>query len=400
MGGVGGMGGGGYGAVGGIGGTGMAGAAGQPGALGGATGAARPSSFGDRLNAIVNKAAGAGGSGFDILGQTKIIADARTNSLLVFADKRDMAMIKKIVSELDVVLAQVLIEAIIMEVSLDNGHTTQVSYNQTSPSTPGHYFSGIGAINNGTFLNANNFLSTGSNLVSSVPSGFSYAASFGNDFQATLTAIANDSRITVLSRPRIQTSHGVPASLEVGDTVPEVTGTYFGGINGQASSQYQQTFVGIQLQVTPLINQDGLVVMDIMQDVEQLGTPTTIDGNPVPTTSKRTAQATVSVRDRDTIILGGMISSSKSTTRAGVPFLKDIPGLGYLFRSDSDDFQRKELIVLIRPTVLPTPESAALAATHERNRLPAIKAAEDEEKRDEKKRIKSAEKIPLPDEGY
>ncbi len=136
-----------------------------------------------------------------------------------------------------------------------------------------------------------------------------------------MTAIAANDRINVLSRPVIQTSHGVPASLQVGDTVPEVTGTYFGGINGQASSQYQQTFVGINLQVTPLINPDGLVVMDIVQDVQQLGPqPTIIDGNPVPTTSKRTASATVSVRDRDTIILGGMISTSKSTSRSGVPF--------------------------------------------------------------------------------
>jgi general secretion pathway protein D len=203
----------------------------------------------------------------------------------------------------------------------------------------------------------------------------------------------------VLSRPTIQTSHGVPASLQVGDTVPEVSGTYFGGINGQASSQYQQTFVGINLQVTPLINPDGLVVMDILQDVQQLGPSTIIDGNPVPTTSKRTAQATVSVRDRDTIILGGMISTSKSTSRSGVPFLKDIPGLGYLFRSTVDSSKRVELIVLIRPTVLPTPEAAALVAAHRRDKMPGIKAAEREERLDENQRIKESDKIKLPKES-
>ena len=114
---------------------------------------------------------------------------------------------------------------------------------------------------------------------------------------------------------------------QTGTVVPSHLAKFFtngrigdvGGINGQASSQYQQTFVGINLQVTPLINPEGLVVMDILQDVQQLGPSTIIDGNPVPTTSKRTAQATVSVRDRDTIILGGMISTSKSTSRSGVP---------------------------------------------------------------------------------
>ena len=139
-----------------------------------------------------------------------------------------------------------------MEVSLDNGQNLGFSYNQVSPSQPGHYFSGIGAINNGTFLNGANFTSGGTNGLSGLPGGLSYAASFGNDFDATVTAIANDSRIKVLSQPRIQTSHAVPAEIQVGDTVPYVTGTYFGGLNGQASSQYTQTFVGIDLQVTPL----------------------------------------------------------------------------------------------------------------------------------------------------
>jgi len=365
----------------------------SPGAAGGA---ARTSTFGDRLNQIVKNAASSGE--FHILGQTKIIADQRTNSLLVFADKQDMAMIKKIVGELDIVLAQVLIEAIIMEVTLDRGSTVGFNYNQVNPSSPGNYFSGIGAINNGTFLNAGNFQNSGSNLVNAIPGGFSYAANFGNDFQATVTAIATDDRIQVLSRPRIQTSHGVAAEIQVGNTVPEVTGTYFGGINGQASSQYQQTFVGIDLKVTPLINPDGLVVMDIFQDVEQLGPTTTIDGNPVPTTSKRTANATVSVRDRDTIILGGMISNSKSTSHSGVPFLKDIPGLGYLFRSSIDSGSRVELVILIRPTVLPTPAAAALVAAHERDKLPAIKASERENRLDENRRLKESDKIQVPKE--
>ncbi|MDB6068074.1 MAG: Type and secretion system protein [Pedosphaera sp.] len=363
----------------------------------GSSGAGRTTSFTDRLKGLGSS--GKGGNGeIQILGQTKIIADQRSNSLLVFANKEDMRMIKKIIKDLDFVLPQVLIEAIIMEVSLDHGHNLGLSYLQTSPSTPGNYFQGIGAIQNGTFLNQKNFTGSSSNGVPSLPGGFSYAASFGNDFQATLTAIANDSSINVLSRPRIQTSHGVAANLQVGQQVPMVSGTYFGGINGQASSQYQQQFVGISLQVTPLINPDGLVVMDITGNVQQLGPNYTIDGNQVPSTTQRSAQATVSVRDRDTIILGGMISTSKNVTKSGVPLLMDIPGLGYLFRSTVVDNQRVELIILIRPTVLPTPEAAALVATRERGRMPGIKAAEAEEQLDVNKRLKEAEKIKVPAE--
>ena len=361
-----------------------------------AAGGSRTASFGDRLSNLVSKAAHAGE--FQVLGETKIIADQRTNSLLVFANKTDMKMIKEIIKKLDIVLAQVLIEAIIMEVNLDNSHNIGFSYLQVHPTTAGPSFSGIGALNNGTILSGNSFQPPSGTNAIALPGGFSYLANLGNNFQATVTAVAADSRINVLSRPRIQTSHGVPATIQVGQSVPEITGTYFGGINGAASSQYQQQFVGIQLQVTPLINPDGLVVMDISQQVQQLGPNFTIDGNQVPSTTQRNAQATVSVRDRDTIILGGMISTTVNSSHSGVPVLKDIPVLGYLFRTTSVDKQRVELIVLIHPTVLPTPESAALVATHERNQLPGVRAAEAEERKDANDRLKDAEKIKVPDE--
>lgn len=365
----------------------------QPG-VGGLGSSTRGTSFQDRLRNIVQRASSSGD--FQILGQTKIIADERTNSLLVFAGKQDMKMIKDIIKKLDVVLAQVLIEAIALEVSLDDSRSLGISYLQRNPSQGGNYFTGTGAINNGSFANFGNFASTATNAAGALPSGFSYLARFGNDFDATVAAAASDSRINVLSRPTIQTSHAVPATIKIGDTVPYVTGTYFGGINGAASSQYQQTFVGINLQVTPLINPDGLVVMDISTDIEQLGNPTTIDGNPVPTTTERSAQAKVSVKDRDTIILGGFITSTKSNSKSGVPILKDIPVLGYLFRSTSASNKRVELIILIRPTVLPTPEAAALVATSERNKLPGVKAAEAEYRRDALRRQKEADKIEMP----
>src|SRR5439155_12158817 len=121
------------------------------------------SSFQQRLQGIINRASAPGGAAGEIvvLGNTKIISDERTNSLLIFATKGDIETIKDIISKLDVVLAQVVIEAIIMEVSLDNTLNYGVSYLQKEPKGNG-YASGIGAINNGAFLKNGNFL-TGSN---------------------------------------------------------------------------------------------------------------------------------------------------------------------------------------------------------------------------------------------
>ena len=142
----------------------------------------------------------------------------------------------------------------------------------------------------------------------------------------------------------------------------------------------------------PLINPDGLVVMDIDQEVEQLGPSVTIPGaGQVPTTTKRDAGAKVAVKSGETIILGGFISASRSKSASGVPWLMDIPGLGNLFKSSAIQNERTELIVLMRPTVLPTPEIAADVARRERDKMAAVKEAELEIRADEDKRNAAAD---------
>lgn len=355
----------------------------NPFAAAGASGAGS-TAFASRINSIISRAAG--GGDFQILGSVKIIADERTNSLLVFASDQDMVMIKDIISKLDVVLAQVLIESIILEVSTNDSLNYGVSAGGRR--SDGKLSSASGMNNGQTFPTGTNATS----IINNLPGGFSYFGSWGNDLDVAVTAISANGTVNVLSRPRVQTSHAVPATLKIGSTVPYVTGN-FANINGGNTAQYQQTFVGIDLQVTPLINPDGLVVMDIVQDIQQLGTPTQIDGNDVPTTTQRAASAKVAVRDRETIILGGFMSKSQSKSKSGVPILKDIPGLGALFRSTGNSGQQVELMVLIRPTVLPTPEAAAITAAEQRDQMPGIKRAEAETREDERRREKEADKI-------
>lgn len=373
----------------------------QPGVLQGqspmgSAGTTGQSAFQRNLSSIVGRLASGAGD-FQVIGAAKIIADDRTNSLLIFANDQDMVMIKEIIKQLDVVLSQVLIEAIVMEVSLDDSKTLGVSW-LSQPQKSGNFI-GAGGLNNGqTFLDPKNFItSVGTNIdseatpvgIGNLPSGFSYFAKIGDEFDVALSAIANDNRVNVLSRPRIQTSHAVPATLFIGDTVPYITGTSYGDFGssiGGARSQYQEKRVGITLDVLPLINPDGLVVMDIQQNIQQLGPNQTIDGNPVPTTTERSASAKVAVRDRETIILGGFISSSKSKSKSGIPYLKDIPILGAAFRSSTDSNKRVELIILMRPTVLPTPEAAALVAASEKDKMSGVRQAEYEIREEERKR--------------
>src|SRR5438874_1121319 len=165
-----------------------------------APGGGAQGSFTDRLRNIINRAATSGE--IVVLNQTKMIADERTNSLLIYASREDMKTIKDIISKLDVVLAQVLIEGVIIEVTLNDSRDLGVSYQEKQAHGIGNYFNGIGAINNGSMLSLNNFLSGGGTNGggSSLPGGLSYLGSLGGDLDVAVTAVAGDSRARILPR--------------------------------------------------------------------------------------------------------------------------------------------------------------------------------------------------------
>ena len=400
----GGIGGGAYGSQTGIGGTGAFGS--RSTSLGAANPNGTPTggtSFAQRLNNIVNQAAsgrvGGGQDQIQLFGQTKIIPNESSSTLLIYATRQDMVQIKEIIAKLDVPLAQVLVEAVIMDVTIGNTFNFGVSAAQ-NPVQNGNFIGG-GGINNGNpfmqFLTTltTNYVTSGSgtNLTTSIGSiastvtsagntnsifgnnlggGASYFANIGQTWDLAVSAAETDSHASIIQRPRIQTSQAKPAQFFVGNTVPYVTGNTYGGAYGNSSS-YSQLSVGVELDVTPFINPDGLVVMDIQQEIDDLDGYTAITGvGNVPNTIKRTLNAEIAVRDRDTVMLGGFIKSDKSTSKSGVPFLSSIPILGNLFSSRSDSKDRQELIVLMRPTVLKTPELAARNTIMESQRLPGI----------------------------
>lgn len=338
-----------------------------------ATTAQRPTTaagtFNQRFQNILGRAAGQAGQPPQMLEDARIVPDERSNSLIVYANKNDMHMITNMVAKVDRLLAQVVIDAIIMDVSLTDSYQLGVSW-LMNPQQTGDWTS-VGASRNGQ-----NVIS-GLTNIASAGGGFTYLARYKDDLTVAVAALAANNKGQVLSRPRIQTSHAIDATFSVGQTVPYVTTTSYGGTYYGPSSQFQQLSVSTELNVTPYITPDGLVVMEIDQNIEEIaGFEEFPNVGKLPKTVYRSASAVVSVRDRETIILGGYIRTSKSKTSSGVPLLKDIPLIGTAFRTKGSDSQRNELIVLIRPTVLNTPEDAAAEAEAERNRLPGIKEME------------------------
>ncbi len=374
--------------------------------------------FAQRLQNIVGATGGGGGAAggkqdqIQLFGQTKIIPNNSSSSLLVYATRADMEVIKGIIAKLDVPLAQVLIEAVIIDVTLGNTFNLGVSAAQ-NPVQNGKFIGGGGMNNGQSFMSflagatkfstntsssttgsgsntvttiINNIVSTvtsaGANVGTngsfgnSLPGGLSYFGNIGPVWDVAVQAAQSDSRASIIQRPRIQTSQAKPAQFFVGETKPYVTSTYAGYSGGYGGSSYSQLSVGVELDVTPFINPDGLVVMDIMQEIDDFAGTTHIDNvGDIPNTIKRTLNAEIAVRDRDTIMLGGFIKSNKNHTQSGVPFLSNIPLLGNLFKQQSDNKDREELIVLMRPTVLQTPELAAKHTVTEEQRLPAVSGA-------------------------
>ena len=386
-------------------------------------------SFRNRLQGIVNRAAG---GDIQILENARIIPDYRSNSLIVFANVEDMVKIDEIVGHVDNLLAQVLIEAIIVNVTLTDGismganffmHeavTTRVpkdtrhisGFMNGGPSTAGA--APTTPTDAADAADAGNVVAAAGSALNTLGAGalaggFSYISRYDNSLEFAISALASNSTAKVLQTPRVQTSHAVPATFFNGEQVPyqgSSGGGYgggyggYGGYGGGYGGGYTQFLnVGITLDVTPYITPDDLVVMDIQQTISELdgfidmgGGQQGSSGQKAPQTTEREASSTISVRDGDTILLGGFIRDAKTDTESGVPFLKDIPLLGNLFKKQSATSKRSELLVLIRPTILKTPEDAALMVSQERMRLPGIREAEAEFKAAEEARRRKVDK--------
>ncbi len=378
------------GAMGGLGGMGGVGGVGGAGAGAG--------SITDRIQRIIQRASTSGD--LQILGQTKMIADERSNSLLIFATREDMEMIKTIVSKLDVVLSQVIIDSIIMDVSLSQDKALGFSAVQTTKSfdernPDGSIKSGgAGGMNASKFFDFSGSSSSGTNVFNELlGTGLRYFAKVDQNYLLQVQAAVSDGRVDVIQKPRILTSHATPGSIFVGSTVPYVTSTYYGGGYGGPSSSYQQLSVGIGLTVTPYINPDGLVVMQIDETIDELAGSTDIVGvGAVPNTTHRSLSAEIAVRDGDSIILGGFIRNANTKTKSGVPILMNIPLLGSLFSSRSSSKDRKELLVLMRPTVLKTPDIAALTSMQEKSRMPGVANAEAEAMAEQQQEMEKLQK--------
>ncbi|MDZ4370976.1 MAG: type II secretion system secretin GspD [Phenylobacterium sp.] len=274
----------------------------------------------------------------------RISVDRESNTLLVFAAPSKWVQVQRVLSEIDRSQRQILIEASIVEVTLGRTFRFGVDWNVFSDNLQ------VGAVTGGT---------------SPIPRqsfpGFS-ASYLSQDIAAALTALGSRTSIEVISAPKIIALDNRTARLQVGDQVPVVTQRAQSTSSDDAqlvnSIDYRST--GVILNVTPRISGDNKLILDVSQEVSSVGR-TNSSGIDSPTIQQRRFESTLLLEDGGTIALGGLISSTRGGGDTGVPGLKDLPGVGALFRTQNEDRSRSELIVLLSARIIGDPAAAQRA---------------------------------------
>lgn len=284
-----------------------------------------------------------------------IRADDATNSLIITAPNEKMRSLKSVVKQLDIRRAQVHIEAIIAEVNYEKDQNVGVEWHTK-------------LVENGVAVNSSP-ISLG-DMASSVGKGLSVGYLVGSELRALLTAFAKDNNVNVLSTPSIVTLDNEEASMLVGQNVPILSGSFTAGAGSAANAvnTYTRQDVGTMLKVTPQINEGNAIKLKVKQEVSSVETTDTKGGGGA-TLNKREIDTSVLVDDGKILVLGGLIGDDVQVTVNKVPFLGDLPFLGFLFQSNSTKVVKTNLMVFLRPVIMRDPEKASLFTNDRYNAL-------------------------------
>jgi general secretion pathway protein D len=295
--------------------------------------------------------ANAGGTATDAI---RIIPDNENNSLLIYATAAEDDRIDAMLDQIDSAPVEVRIDATIAEVDLDNALQYGTQF----------FFKSGG-------INAVLTQGTSNSLTTNFP-GFVLSGQNGDAAPLAISLLQSVTKVDVLSSPELMVLDGQSASLQVGDLVPYLTQTSQDTISTGSpvinSIDYRET--GVILQITPHVGSDGLVTLDVAQEVSGVAASVTTSGINSPTFTERAITSRIAIQDGQTVGLAGLISDSDSHANQGIPYLKNVPLLGDLFSNQNNQRARTELLVLITPHVLRTRADAAALTADLREQLP------------------------------
>jgi general secretion pathway protein D len=315
------------------------------------------------------------------IGNSKLIADQRANSIIVLGNREVVMKVEKILDEMDVKAPQVSLSTVIGQLTLSNNEEFGVDwfakYNRRfvgtsrnnsvfSTNDPGVPIPGSSVAPGSSvppvvpnILDPANLINF-SQIIQNVGNGTNIYVAAGNAFAAIVHLLESTNRFRVLSRPTVFTSNNKKAIIASGQEVPVPVSTLSNVNQGaivnnvaSVSSSIEYKKVVLQLEVVPLINSEKEVSLDILQKIDSIvpGGSVNISGNQVPTIDTRYIRTNVAAANGSTIVLGGLIEDQKQKSYEGFPYLSRIPLIGAAFRSTASGKQRRELIILMCPEV-------------------------------------------------
>ena len=300
-----------------------------------------------------------------------VMADDETNALIITATKDEYVVLEDVIKKLDIPRRMVYLEALIMEIDVDSTLDFGVEW------------AGAGEFSDSTGVLATGFSGEGGfGLIDgigsenpSLPAGFSLGVlkqgielggvTFPN-IAAVLRAVRTDSNVNVISTPQILTMDNKEAEISVGETVPYITSQNTTA-SEQDYTQYEYKDVATKLSITPHINQASTLRLEIATEVVRLK-----DSSSTPTTFERRATTTVIVRDRETIVIGGIIGHDVTESEWKIPLLGDIPYLGWLFKTHSTNDRKTNMFIFITPRIIRNPAEIAAVTLKKEDQLEAV----------------------------
>lgn len=304
------------------------------------------------------------GANVSVMKNMVIKADELTNALIINATPDVMSNLEKVIEQLDIRRAQVLVEAVIVEMQNADGLNLGIQWanrygggtqfgNAQAQIAPG-FKGGMEEV----FKNANGLVT-----------GF-----YSGNWAGLLTAISNQSQNNILATPSIMTLDNEDAEFSVGQDVPILTGSQTTNSDNVFNTVSRKT-VGIKLKVKPQINKGQSVLLQIEQEVSSVAENSSVDKDNLGATFNiRTVNNTVLVESGETVVVGGLLDKSQSDSKSAVPFLERIPLLGALFRSTSHKESKRNLILFIRPTVIRSTEEYAQESLRKAARFRSLNA--------------------------
>jgi general secretion pathway protein D len=296
----------------------------------------------------------------EVEGEVTVISDKDTNAIIVRTSPQNYPAILETIKRLDKVATQVMIEIMVAELTLDE--KTQFGLEWAIKTGSG----GFG-------------VDTGSSLAGSIGASGGQLSALGlNAFVretdkliGLFQAYAADSKFNVLLSPMILTSENKPSTINIANEVPIETTTFLQtGTTPVTTRSYQYKSIGTKLTVTPKINEQRMVTLDINQEVSQVNEAA--QSSTTPSFFTRQVQTTVVVSDKQSLIIGGLIEDKKDNTRSGIPWLYKLPVIGWLFGAQKDVKKKTELVMLITPHIIANSSEAKAVTEEFQSRLESL----------------------------